>query len=62
MAKASPWVFDPFNRAYHIIGEKVADAWKVGAPHEIVCEATHTLGILSSALLLLGLVLQGGPV
>ena len=32
MAKAAPLVFDPFNRAYHVIGEKIGGAWKVGAP------------------------------
>ena len=32
MAKAAPLVFDPFNRAYHVIGERIGGAWKVGAP------------------------------
>lgn len=31
VAKAAPLVFDPFNRAYHGIGEKIGDAWKLGA-------------------------------
>ncbi len=30
MAKAAPLCFDPFNRAYHVIGEKVGEAWKLG--------------------------------
>lgn len=32
MTKAAPLVFDPFNRAYHVIGERIGDAWKVGTP------------------------------
>ena len=31
MAKAAPLVFDPFNRAYHVIGDKIGSAWKIGA-------------------------------
>ncbi len=30
MAKAAPISFDPFNNAYHVLGEKVGDAWGVG--------------------------------
>lgn len=30
VAKAKPITFDPFNNAYHVIGEKVGDAWKSG--------------------------------
>ena len=30
MAKAAPLCFDPFNHAYHVIGEKVGDAWGIG--------------------------------
>ncbi len=30
MAKAKPVCFDPFNNAYHVIGEAVGGAWKVG--------------------------------
>ncbi|MBP5208875.1 MAG: flavin reductase [Clostridia bacterium] len=30
MAKAAPVCFDPFNNAYHVIGEKVGDAWGSG--------------------------------
>lgn len=32
MAKAAPLCFDPFNRAYHVVGEKVGEAWKLGVP------------------------------
>ncbi len=32
MAKAAPLCFDPFNHAYHVIGEKVGQAWKIGVP------------------------------
>ncbi len=28
--KARPVCFDPFNNGYHVIGEKVADAWNIG--------------------------------
>lgn len=28
--KIAPITFDPFNNAYHVIGEKVGDAWKSG--------------------------------
>ena len=31
MAKAAPLCFDPFNLAYHVVGEKVGQAWKSGA-------------------------------
>ena len=31
MGKAVPLVFDPFNRVYHVIGEKIGEAWKIGA-------------------------------
>ena len=24
---AKPITFDPFNNAYHVVGEKVGDAW-----------------------------------
>lgn len=30
VSKAAPICFDPFNRAYHVIGEKVGDAWGSG--------------------------------
>ena len=30
MAKAAPLCFDPFNMAYHVIGEKVGLAWGIG--------------------------------
>ena len=30
MAKAAPITYDPFNKAYNVIGEKVGDAWKSG--------------------------------
>ncbi len=30
MAKARPITFDPFNKAYHVIGEKVGDAFSAG--------------------------------
>jgi len=30
MAKVAPITFDPFNNAYHVIGEKVADAFRAG--------------------------------
>ena len=30
VAKARPITFDPFNNAYHVIGEKVGDAFSVG--------------------------------
>ena len=32
MAKAAPLCFDPFNRAYHVIGERVGGAWQLGVP------------------------------
>ena len=28
--KVAPITFDPFNNAYHVIGEKVGDAWNAG--------------------------------
>ena len=28
--KVAPICFDPFNNAYHVIGEKVGDAWGSG--------------------------------
>ena len=28
--KAAPITFDPFNNAYHVVGEKVGDAWGSG--------------------------------
>ena len=31
MEKINPLCFDPFNRAYHIIGEEVGGAWEMGA-------------------------------
>ncbi|MBO4277878.1 MAG: flavin reductase [Clostridia bacterium] len=30
LAKVAPICFDPFNNAYHVVGEKVGDAWKTG--------------------------------
>ncbi len=30
VAKVQPITFDPFNNAYHVIGEKVGDAWGSG--------------------------------
>lgn len=30
VAKVRPLSFDPFNNAYHVLGEKVGDAWKSG--------------------------------
>lgn len=30
VAKVAPITFDPFNNAYHVIGEKVGDAWGDG--------------------------------
>ena len=30
LAKVAPICFDPFNGAYHVVGEKVGDAWKTG--------------------------------
>ena len=30
MSKAAPVCFDPFNNAYHVIGEKVGTAWESG--------------------------------
>lgn len=30
VAKVRPISFDPFNNAYHVLGEKVGDAWKSG--------------------------------
>ncbi len=32
VAKVAPICFDPFNRAYHVLGEKVGDAWGSGRP------------------------------
>jgi len=34
VAKVRPICFDPFNNAYHVIGEKVGDAWGSGASIE----------------------------
>ena len=31
ITKVSPITLDPFNNAYHVIGEKVGDAWRDGA-------------------------------
>ena len=31
MQKAAPLCFDHFNHAYHVIGEKVGEAWSMGA-------------------------------
>jgi conserved protein/domain typically associated with flavoprotein oxygenases, DIM6/NTAB family len=28
VGKVAPICFDPFNNAYHVIGEKVGDAWE----------------------------------
>ncbi len=30
MTKAAPLCFDPFNMAYHVIGEKLGQAWGIG--------------------------------
>ena len=30
VSKVAPICFDPFNNAYHVIGEKVGDAWGSG--------------------------------
>ncbi len=30
IAKVAPIAFDPFNNAYHVLGEKVGDAWGSG--------------------------------
>ena len=30
VAKVAPICFDPFNHAYHVLGEKVGDAWGSG--------------------------------
>ena len=30
VAKVAPICFDPFNNAYHVVGEKVGDAWGSG--------------------------------
>jgi flavin reductase (DIM6/NTAB) family NADH-FMN oxidoreductase RutF len=30
VSKVAPITFDPFNNAYHVIGEKVGDAWNSG--------------------------------
>ena len=30
IAKVQPIAFDPFNNAYHVLGEKVGEAWKSG--------------------------------
>ncbi len=30
VSKVAPITFDPFNNAYHVIGEKVGDAWGSG--------------------------------
>lgn len=30
MDKAAPLCFDPFNLAYHVIGQRVGEAWKLG--------------------------------
>ena len=30
VSKVAPITFDPFNNAYHVIGEKVGDAWSSG--------------------------------
>ncbi len=34
VAKVRPIIFDPFNNAYHVVGEKVGDAWSAGASIE----------------------------
>ena len=30
VAKVQPIAFDPFNNAYHVLGEKVGEAWNAG--------------------------------
>lgn len=30
VAKVAPLCFDPFNNAYHVVGEKIGDAWGIG--------------------------------
>jgi flavin reductase (DIM6/NTAB) family NADH-FMN oxidoreductase RutF len=30
VSKVKPITFDPFNNAYHVVGEKVGDAWGSG--------------------------------
>ncbi|SFQ03889.1 NADH-FMN oxidoreductase RutF, flavin reductase (DIM6/NTAB) family [Lachnospiraceae bacterium XBB1006] len=30
VSKVAPIMFDPFNNAYHVIGEKIGDAWSMG--------------------------------
>ena len=30
VSKVRPIAFDPFNNAYHVLGEKVGDAWVIG--------------------------------
>ncbi len=30
VSKVRPIAFDPFNNAYHVLGEKVGDAWGIG--------------------------------
>ena len=30
VSKVAPITFDPFNNTYHVIGEKVGDAWGSG--------------------------------
>ena len=30
VSKVKPISFDPFNNAYHVVGEKVGDAWGSG--------------------------------
>ena len=30
VSKVAPITFDPFNNAYHVVGEKVGDAWGSG--------------------------------
>ena len=30
VSKVKPITFDPFNNAYHVVGEKVGEAWKSG--------------------------------
>ena len=30
VSKVRPLCFDPFNRAYHVMGEKVGEAWGSG--------------------------------
>ena len=34
VAKVQPIIFDPFNNTYHVVGEKVGDAWGAGASIE----------------------------